>query len=136
MDTWQQVTDAVAARAPLQRRGGQWLGVLWQAPGAGEMLPVRVERGAASGVDWLLVLVDVCSAAHLPLAEALARNLALPVGSYALERDRITLRAALPLAGAASELAGVIDTLVAEAVRRRAAIRAARATSAALLFGE
>jgi hypothetical protein len=129
---WDQIRHFLRNNWRVAKEGDDWVGALGVSPLNGEVVRFRVQRGRMADDPWLVVLVDVCPASELPMREALARNVGLPVGSYALEAERVVLRAALAIAPDILEsLPGTIDKHVAEAARRRGAI-AGRRQGAAL----
>jgi hypothetical protein len=113
---WQELTSALKGTFDVVREGADWLGIIRDG------IPLRVERGDVYGESWVLVLVDVCGSTKMDYEEALQRNVELAVGSYALEGERIVLRAAQPLAAGAAPATVMITRLIDEARHRRSAI--------------
>jgi hypothetical protein len=138
MDAWRELVAALKDRFDVVREGDEWLGILARSGERDDSIPVRVERGVIYDEPWVLVLVDVCASTHMDFSEALQRNVELATGSYALENERVVVRAAQPVTSGADSVTVMIRRLVDEAHERRAAIHDTRPTSDAFasLFPE
>jgi hypothetical protein len=78
------------------------------------------------GGTWLAIAVPVCALKRLRLRPALAANLDLPIGAFAVTRADVVLRQTLPLDGLRHEqLERCLRGMSGAARRLRAAARAA-----------
>jgi hypothetical protein len=137
MATWGEVVAHLRERHALVRLEADWVGLRATVPLASGHLeqPFRAERAAVQGEDWLLVLVRVAGKQEMAAEEALARNLHLPFGGFALEGDDVILRAAWPLAPLGLD---VLEAMVGSLVREAALLYRPRADRSAPFeaFGE
>lgn len=122
---WNDVERELASRYRVVRREATWL-VVVTGSNTDVTAPVRIEVAKAFDQDWLLVLADVGAANGYSSAELLSRNLRLAIGSFALERDRVVLRASQLLGPlTVTQLVATIEFLAAEASTRRGATHGA-----------
>jgi hypothetical protein len=97
-----------------------WMG-LFAEPDKDGGQPIRVETVTLFDEPWLLLLADAGRASTVSPVDALRWNMSLGLGALALERERLVVRACLPLAGLTpAALDRAVRFVAAEGARLRA----------------
>jgi hypothetical protein len=122
MVSWDEVRAHLRAKYDLLVDEAAWAGMEWTFRHDDVVVRQRlkVERAAALGCDWALVIAAVCHADKIAPLSARSGSARLAIGSLAVDRDRCYLRAALPLDTLSlSDLDRAIEVVARESARLR-----------------
>ena len=91
MATWQDLQQYIKSRYQVLSEEPDTLRLVFDL-GNGRHQNVVVAGKVAAGVEYAVIWTPVCDEAQLPAREALARNMGMPVGAFALMDGTMILR--------------------------------------------